>query len=239
MQSLNRKLWELRCHLKIRQRLVSFFYKKQSLLFRKRVIAEYLSANSPSMLHIGCGPHQLDGWLNTDIDAREGVTYLDATQHFPLQDECVDYIFSEHMFEHIPYNSGHFFLCEACRVLKRGGAIRIATPDLDFLVRLYIESKGEFAQKYIKYAVDTFIPDIKVYTRGNVINNYFYNWGHRFIYDFEMLQITLSAAGFSEIVRCEPKTSKDLHLCGLERHGTLLGDEFNEYETIVVEARKL
>jgi len=105
--------------------------------------------------------------------------------------------------------------------------------------RTAVKSNSKFEQNYIKYAVDTFIPNVKVYTRGNVINNYFYNWGHRFIYDFEMLRITLSAAGFSEIVQCEPKTSQDPHLCGLEKHGTLIGDEFNKYETIVVEARKL
>lgn len=230
-------LWELRCRLDLKQRLLQTVRKCTSLTTRQRHIAGYLDGNPIRKLQIGCGKNPLQGWLNTDIDARNGI-YLDATRPLPLPEECIDCIFTEHMFEHISYRDGNRFLREACRVLKRGGKIRIATPNLAFIIRLFSEVDADLAQRYIKFQVDRFIPYAKVYTRGNVVNNFFYNWGHHFIYDLEMLTHTLLDSGFTEVARCNPGESNDPHFRTLEGHGQIIGDEFNLLETIVVEACK-
>lgn len=202
------------------------------------MITQYLKENLVRKLQIGSGHNPLQGWLNTDLEVEKGLIYLDATKPLPMPDSSMDYVFSEHMFEHIPYQDGNKFLKEANRVLKSGGKIRIATPDLDFLIRLYLEIDTDLVRRYVKFEVDRYISYPKAYTRGNVINNTFRNWGHQFIYDFEMLSLTLADAGFTDIVRSTPNQSDDPQLRNLESHGRVIGEEFNLFETIVVEAKK-
>jgi len=240
MQSsdIRKQLWDLRCQLDLRKRFSTATRKYRSLFFRKKLIADYLERNQVRKVQIGCGPNPLPGWMNTDIDVMPGVIYVNALKPLPLPDGFIDYIFSEHMIEHITYENGNSLLKEAQRVLKPGGRIRIATPNLEFLIRLHNEWETDLAQRYAKYSVDQFIPYPKAYKRGNVINNYFRNWGHRFIYDFEMLSLTLTEAGFEDIVRFAPKESDDAQFRNLETHGRLIGDEFNLLESMVVEARK-
>ena len=57
-------------------------------------------------LHLGCGNNILKGWLNTDITTYDNISYLNAEHPFPIEDNTLDYIFSEHMFEHLTYESG-------------------------------------------------------------------------------------------------------------------------------------
>ena len=232
------QLYKLRCRLNVKQRLLFKIRKVKLLISRNSDISKYIESHKVRKIQIGCGPNPIDNWLNTDIDAKRGIVYIDATMPLPIPDNCFDYVFSEHMFEHISYREGSAFLRETYRILKSGGKIRIATPDLEFLIRLYNFSDSDLEQRYIRMEVDNFIEHPKVYTRSNVINNFFYNWGHRFIYDYEMLAHTLCEAGFSDIQRLQPKLSDDIDLRGLEKHGKLISDEFNAYESIVLEARK-
>ena len=77
--------------------------------------------------------------------------YLDATQTFPLPDCSFDYIFSEHMIEHVTYQNGKRMILECYRVLKPGGLLRISTPDLSFLVDLYKDIiKGTYLAYFFK-----------------------------------------------------------------------------------------
>jgi predicted SAM-dependent methyltransferase len=109
----------------------------------RNIVANYLSQNNVRKLHIGCGSHILPGWLNSDYFTRSSdILHLDATRPFPFNDDEFDYIFSEHMIEHISYSQGFLMLTECFRVLKRNGQIRISTPDLSFLVDLHKENKS-------------------------------------------------------------------------------------------------
>ena len=72
--------------------------------------------------------------------ARENdIAYGDATKGLPLQDETVDVLYSSHMLEHLDRNEASMFLKEAFRVLRPGGVIRIAVPDLKKQVKKYNE----------------------------------------------------------------------------------------------------
>jgi SAM-dependent methyltransferase len=103
---------------------------------RDRAIARrYLAQSKVKKLHIGCGKNVLPGWLNMDaLPLLPDVLYLDATRRFSFKDAAFDYIFSEHMIEHISYQHGLNMLAECRRVLQPSGKIRISTPDLNFLV---------------------------------------------------------------------------------------------------------
>jgi predicted SAM-dependent methyltransferase len=206
---------------------------------RGKVIDAYLRGHSVRRLHLGAGENVLPGWLNTDASGwrPEDVVYLDARKPFPLPDTSFDAVFSEHMLEHLTYLEGQACLRECRRVLRPGGRIRIATPALDRLAGLYDEEPTEVQRRYVHWAIDTLGADGGAYLPGFVVNNFVRAWGHRFIYDEQTLRHALASAGFVDIERREVGESGDPELAGLERH-LAEAPEFNEYETLVLEARR-
>ena len=59
------------------------------------------------------------------------------------------------------------------------------------------------------------------------------------LYTEELLTKLYSNTGFKEIKRFDPLISDIKDLCGLEKHGLLLGDErLNTFECMVIQARK-
>jgi hypothetical protein len=77
-----------------------------------------------------------------------------------------------------------------------------------------------------------------LFSRALVVNNFFHNWGHRCLYDYETLTGVLLRAGFARLTPCEIGESQHAALRGMERHGALTGVELNQLETMVVEADK-
>jgi predicted SAM-dependent methyltransferase len=203
------------------------------------MIAEYLGREQQPRLQIGSGPHFFPGWLNTDYFpvSREFV-FMDATKQFPLPSDTFELSFSEHIIEHIPYEGGENMLRETFRVLKPGGVVRVATPDLTKFIGLFKPQHTQLEKDYMKWAVDTYYPEVKLYMPGFVLNNFVRNWGHLFIYDPDTLKITLERAGFVDVRQCEPGESQVAGLRGAEHHGKMIGDDFNRFETLVMEGRK-
>src|SRR5438034_2943303 len=203
------------------------------------LVGEYLATRGAKKLQLGCGKVLLDGWLNTDIRQDiSGVCYLDATTRFPIADRMFDYVFSEHIIEHLPYKGGETMMRESYRVLKPGGKVRVATPDLKKLLDLYTSKPSEAQQRYIRWSVDKHLPDVGIYKPQFVINNFFGSWGHRFIYDVPTLSALLTSAGFIDITQHAPGESDDANFCGVESHQREIGDEMNRMETMVLEARR-
>ena len=56
------------------------------------------------------------------------------------------------------------------------------------------------------------------------------NWGHKAVYDFELLSKRLTLAGFTDVTRCEFQEGSDEAL--------LLDHKSRKWETLYVEARK-
>jgi predicted SAM-dependent methyltransferase len=210
------------------------------LLRRKVTIAEYLRAHPVKKLQLATSNNLLPGWLNTDIALNhDDIVYLDATKRFPLVDNTFDCIMAEHMIEHVEYRAAQGMLAECYRVLKPGGWLRIATPDLRVLLALYNTEKTDPQRHYIDWAVTRFMPETRDCKDVFVINNFFRAWGHCFLYDQATLQLTLSSAGFEEITFYKPGNSENPMLRNLEAHGReLKAEDINQFETIVVEGRK-
>jgi predicted SAM-dependent methyltransferase len=209
-------------------------------LTRPRAIRRYLRSHQIRKLEIGAWPNIQEGWLHTDVYPTSGeIIFLDARKLFPFEDGIFDYVFSEHLIEHLTYKEGLFMLGECYRVLKPGGRIRIATPDLETLVGLYVPEKSELQQRYIRWITDKFLPEVGVYRASFVINNAFRNWGHQFIYDRATLQSAMEEVGFVGITRYAAGESDDEALRGIESHGKSAGNEdMNRFETMVLEAKR-
>ena len=202
----------------------------QRALKRGRQIEDYLRTHDVRKLQLGAGENIRAGWLNTDLHGygrgRE-LVYLDVRRRFPLPEAAFDLVYSEHMIEHLTYAEGQHCLRECLRVLRPGGTIRIATPSLERLARLY--DGGELAERYVRWAVETLEPEVPEPLPGVVINNFFRSWGHRFVYDPATLRHALMQAGFADV--------EQVPLGDLERH-LAEAPELNELETFVLEAKR-
>jgi predicted SAM-dependent methyltransferase len=207
-------------------------------LRRGNQVELYLERHPVRKLHLGAAENVRPGWLNTDLHGYgrgEELLYLDARKQFPLPDASFDFVFSEHMIEHLTYADGQRCLRECSRVLRPGGRIRVATPSLERLAALYHGEPTELQRRYVGWAVDTLAPETDARLPGVVINNFFRSWGHRFIYDPQTLRHALTAVGFVDIEECRVGESSHEELAGLERH-LAEEPELNEYETFVLEA---
>lgn len=215
------------------------YSKATWLCVRSRAVERYLRTHQVPKLQIGAGPNTLIGWLNTDaVPTSREILYLDATKPFPFKDSTFDYVFSEHLIEHLTYSEGLFMLRECYRVLKPGGRIRIATPDLETLIGLYAQEKSELQQRYINWIVDIFLTEIGIYRESFVINAAFRRFGHQFIYDHGTLESAMEEVGFVDVISYAPGETDDEAFRGIESHGRAIGDEdINRFETMVLEAR--
>ncbi len=175
------------------------------------LINAYLRQEGIKKLHIGAGQNILAGWLNSDIYTKNNKTaYLDASKPFPFPCDTFHYIFSEHFIEHLFFEQGNSMLAECWRVLKRQGKIRIATPDLDYLIQKYISPSWK-AQEWIeKFNYQT------IQTRAEMLNICFREWGHKYLYNAEELERRLREAGFEKIERQQWNASKHAELANRE-----------------------
>jgi predicted SAM-dependent methyltransferase len=219
-------------------RFLIYKVKRGFGLVDRQIISNYRKQNEIQKLHIGCGNNALNGWLNSNYYTyAPNLIHIDATEPFPLGNDEFDYIFSEHMIEHISREDGLLMLNECFRVLKPHGKIRISTPNLSFLVELYKPDKSDLQLEYIKWATDTFIPHVGAHEDTYVINNFVRDWGHSFIYDEKTLRSSLEKAGFTNITKCKLNQSDSDVFRDLENESRLPAG-FLKLETISLEGTK-
>lgn len=219
---------------------------KNGLSSTDGILAAHLKNMPIKALHIGCGTNILKGWLNTDIKVHGHVLYLNASGPFPLENDTLDYIFSEHMFEHLSYENGKTMLRECYRTLKPGGILRLTMPTLDFLIKLYNEPDDELHQQYARWSLQQFAPQMyEDFTSRNaklpmalVVNNFMRFWGHQMIYNFSLFHDMLEQAGFTNIKECQTGLSEHPYLQGLEHHGDVIPKWANDLESMTIEAAK-
>ncbi len=208
------------------------------LIGRPFFIKNYFKNNSVRCLHVGCGPILLKNWLNTDILPKPFImTYINAKNKLPFANETFDYIYSEHVIEHIPIEFGRKFIFECSRVLKPGGKLRIATPDLQFLINLYNKPTQKDNLEYSNWVYNS-IPTVRRFGTAVIINNFMHSWGHKFIYDQTALTEMMQEAKFKVVTRTPCGESDDSVLVDLEQHGTVISKQFNILETMVLECQK-
>ncbi len=212
---------------------------------RQSAIRRYLAGHRTRALQLGTGHNLLPGWLNTDVHVfrRGHVTYLDATQAFPLPSASFDYVYSEHQIEHVTLEAGDRMLAECFRVLRPGGVLRVATPDLQRIARLAVSELGDEEMHYVRHI--SRMLGLPAPDPARVVNAMFRAFGpdaaggHQYIYSFDSLSNRLRAAGFGGIVRCAVGQSAHPALRGVERHADAVGDaRVVAYETLVVEATR-
>jgi predicted SAM-dependent methyltransferase len=217
-----------------------FARKALWLARRKGIIDRYLSSTATPKLQVGTGFNGLDGWLNGDIlPRRRDYIYLDATQPLPFAANTFAFIYTEHMIEHIAYHAARDFVRECYRILRPGGVLRISTPDLAVLTNMYLRSDDPIGDRYVEYAVRSYVPHATHNVKAFVLNNFFYNWGHAFIFDHETLATLLRDTGFTDLSWNPPHESDRPELQRLEKHGQLItSEEINAWQSMIIDATK-
>ena len=169
---------------------------------------------SPIMLNVGCGTDYKEGWINIDNNSDNNIERLDLNwdlrNPLPFEDNSVDFVFNEHFFEHLTVEEGQMAMKDIMRVLKPGGVMRIAMPDLEQVVHHYL---------HVPLSKDPVIKEhgfTDVKTRAEWMNMSFRWWGHKWLYDYEELERRLKEAGYSKIKRCKLNKSSHKELCNLE-----------------------
>ena len=154
---------------------------------RARAIA---SKGSAVKVHLGCGYLPKEGWINVDLVGAPVDVAWDVTKELPFASGSVDAVFHEHLLEHLPLAQGLALLDECHRVLREDGILRIGVPD-----------GGAYLEAYCSGADRSFLwrnrPDRPTPLLG--IQEVFFKYEHRAMYDFETLAFVCRAAGFSAV----------------------------------------
>jgi len=152
---------------------------------------------SKKALNLGCGPVYLKSdsieWINTDLRPEHLVDdavsrswtvdqVWDFTKTIPLPDESVDFILAWHILEHIELSTSGEVVKDWYRVLKQGGRIACAVPDVWKIVDMWKSG-----------AVDDFIGAVNVAGPYNGYQGDFHKW----CYIQRSLEKKFTDAGFT------------------------------------------
>jgi len=92
-------------------------------------------------LNLGCGDRFHPDWANLDLSSTgPGVRACDLRRGIPAKDGAFDAVYVSHLLEHFPRKEAQHLLKECHRVLRPGGIIRLAVPDLERIARTYLEA---------------------------------------------------------------------------------------------------
>jgi len=92
-------------------------------------------------LNLGCGARFHPAWTNLDFVSHDPrVRAHDLNRGIPFPDGSYDGVYHSHVLEHFTAPDGLRLLRECFRVLRPGGVVRVAVPDLERIAVGYLEA---------------------------------------------------------------------------------------------------
>jgi predicted SAM-dependent methyltransferase len=96
------------------------------------------------MLNFGCGATFHQDWVNLDASpVSPEIIAFDISRDFPFEAGTFDAVYGSHVLEHLDPYAANDVLRDCNRILKPGGIIRVAVPDLERIARLYLSALEE------------------------------------------------------------------------------------------------
>ncbi len=181
-----------------------------ALLSRRRRAGEIAApAGKRLVLHVGCGPRdhyalhesfRTPDWHEVRLDVDPGVkpdVVATITDMSPVASDSVDAVFSHHNIEHIFAHEVPVALAEFLRVLRPGGEVLIATPDLQSVARVI--ANGRLEETLYRAEAGEITPlDIVYGLRSDIRGGREY-MAHRTGYTARTLGLRLHQAGFAHV----------------------------------------
>lgn len=165
-------------------------------------LAEKVTSESLVRLNLGCDRVQMSGFLG--VDSRPEVDpdiVADVRDLSMFEDDSVEEVYASHVLEHLTWDDGLAALTEWRRVLKPGGMLTIAVPDL---VQIYFLAKHGATWGEYQMAMDPMYVQATAFgahlLAGKIpeMRDQYANSGHehRSIYIFDMLLNRVIEAGY-------------------------------------------
>lgn len=98
-------------------------------------------------VNLGSGDTPIPGFLNVDAlpDAPGVDLVADISKPpLPIEDGSADIVYASHVLEHFPHGETLGLLRDWRRVLRPGGRLLVAVPDLEVVGRMLVERHGWF-----------------------------------------------------------------------------------------------
>jgi SAM-dependent methyltransferase len=186
-------------------------------------------SSSGFRLNLGCGLDAIEGWVNVDksfgpmlgrhphlrkllfvagvlngeqyrTEWPQNIQRTDIVRRMPWPEGSVDFIYSSHMVEHLNRTEVRKVLTEFLRVLRTGGLVRLALPDLHVMARDYLERKRAGDPT----AADRFVEGtfLRPAAGGSVFRRIIvrrFSRPHLWMYDVESFSHLLKDVGFDDV----------------------------------------
>jgi SAM-dependent methyltransferase len=81
------------------------------------------------------------------------IRHYDIRRPLPFPEDTFDSVYALHIIEHLTPEEAGEFVAEVFRVLRPGGIFRVSTPDLEGIVRAYLERLDECARQPTKQTI--------------------------------------------------------------------------------------
>ncbi len=148
-------------------------------------------ATTVRRLNWGCGGIGEPGWINSDIKEGPRIDLpCDILRGLPLDDSSMDYAVSIHALPELHYDAQVPALAELRRVLRPGGTLRLALPDLEKGIDAYRRGERDFF----------LVPDEDMETLGGKLITQLVWYGYsRTLFVPEFVEELLRKAGFEQI----------------------------------------
>lgn len=185
-------------------------------------------------LHFGAGLNQLpEPWLNL------GPSH-DIRKRLKFESDAAEAIVAEHVIEHVPFLQGLGFFKECLRVLRPGGVLRVAFPDV---TRFLVSDSAGIGFNAASLSYSEFLagrPGLKLPSglRARVrgaIEQLLSGWGHQTAWTGETAAAALLVVGFSSVNRRQYGHGE---LPGIDGHHLDVGRDLALLESTILEARK-
>jgi len=175
-------------------------------------------------LNWGCGHSGEPGWINSDLkDGPDIEITADIRDGLPLDSDSLDYIVSIHALPMISYPDLIPVLLELRRMLKPGGVLRLALPDLDRSIQAYLRRDPEFF----------LVPDadVKSYSGKFVTHLLWYGYTVT-LFTADFVEELLCKAEYRQVRHCTFQQTSSAHAPGI------LELDNREDESLFIEAVK-
>lgn len=215
-------------------------------------------SGKPLRIHVGAGLIAPETWVNIDAswNARlakrpwlrkllasvraipntaaetpwpRNILIHDIRKGLPFASSSAQAIYASHLIEHLTRDDARLFVRECYRVLKRGGRIRLVTPDLEHLASEYMQAKrsgsvtdDEPASRFLNG-----LGVLQDFGGTSPLTRLYRRWKsydlHKWLYDEASLKRLLTESGFAEAERRAYLQSTIVNLADVEHEDRLQG----------------